>query len=58
MVMRAMNMYTITMNLLDVITALSFGCHFPDITQPSDNSFESTDKRFVAYQYFLHVVLT
>ncbi|KIK02931.1 hypothetical protein K443DRAFT_677094 [Laccaria amethystina LaAM-08-1] len=46
------------MNLSHVITEFSFGPHFPDITQPLDNSFESTDERFVAYQYFLHVVPT
>ncbi|EDR00006.1 uncharacterized protein LACBIDRAFT_295853 [Laccaria bicolor S238N-H82] len=45
------------MNLLHVITAFSFRPHFPDITQPLDDSFESTDERFVAYRYFLHVVL-
>ncbi|KIJ94985.1 hypothetical protein K443DRAFT_109545 [Laccaria amethystina LaAM-08-1] len=36
----------------------SFRPHFPDITQPLDNSFKSMDERFVAYQYFLHVVPT
>lgn len=46
------------MNLSHVITEFSFGPYFPDITQPLDNSFELTDKPFVAYQYFLHVVPT
>ncbi|KAF8149031.1 endoplasmic reticulum vesicle transporter-domain-containing protein [Crassisporium funariophilum] len=46
------------MNLSHVITEFSFGPHFPDIVQPLDNSFEATDKNFVAYQYFLHVVPT
>ncbi|KAJ3506970.1 hypothetical protein NLJ89_g6563 [Agrocybe chaxingu] len=46
------------MNLSHVITEFSFGPFFPDIVQPLDNSFESTDKNFIAYQYFLHVVPT
>ncbi|KAF8814192.1 hypothetical protein BYT27DRAFT_7179799, partial [Phlegmacium glaucopus] len=32
--------------------------HFPDIVQPLDNSFEATDKDFIACQYFLHMVPT
>ncbi|KAF9475437.1 DUF1692-domain-containing protein [Pholiota conissans] len=46
------------MNLSHIITEFSFGPHFPDIVQPLDNSFEATDKNFIAYQYFLHVVPT
>jgi len=46
------------MNLSHVITEFSFGPHFPDITQPLDNSFEVAYDPFVAYQYFLHVVPT
>lgn len=46
------------MNLSHVITEFSFGPHFPEIVQPLDNSFEATDKNFIAYQYFLHVVPT
>ncbi|EMD33361.1 hypothetical protein CERSUDRAFT_117979 [Gelatoporia subvermispora B] len=46
------------MNLSHVITEFSFGPHFPDITQPLDNSFEVAHDPFVAYQYFLHVVPT
>ena len=30
------------MNLSHVITEFSFGKHFPEITQPLDNSFEIT----------------
>jgi hypothetical protein len=30
------------MNLSHVITEFSFGKHFPEITQPLDNSFEVT----------------
>ncbi|EDR04057.1 uncharacterized protein LACBIDRAFT_306454 [Laccaria bicolor S238N-H82] len=39
------------MNLLDVITAFSFGPHVPYITQPLDNSFECADERFVLATY-------
>ncbi|KAF8963124.1 endoplasmic reticulum vesicle transporter-domain-containing protein [Flammula alnicola] len=46
------------MNLSHVITEFSFGPHFPDIVQPLDDSFEATDKNFIAYQYFIHVVPT
>jgi hypothetical protein len=46
------------MNLSHVISEFSFGPHFPEIVQPLDNSFEATDKHFIAYQYFLHVVPT
>ncbi|KAI0259108.1 endoplasmic reticulum vesicle transporter-domain-containing protein [Gloeopeniophorella convolvens] len=46
------------MNLSHVITEFSFGKHFPEITQPLDNSFEITHDQFVAYQYFLRVVPT
>jgi len=46
------------MNLSHIITEFSFGPHFPDIVQPLDNSFEATDKNFIAFQYFLHVVPT
>ncbi|KAI9431979.1 hypothetical protein H4582DRAFT_2084239 [Lactarius indigo] len=43
------------MNLSHVITEFSFGKHFPEITQPLDNSFEITHDEFVAYQYYLRV---
>ncbi|KAF6759745.1 endoplasmic reticulum-golgi intermediate compartment protein 2 [Ephemerocybe angulata] len=46
------------MNLSHVISEFSFGPYFPSIVQPLDNSFEVTDKNFVAYQYFLHIVPT
>ncbi|KAI9456792.1 DUF1692-domain-containing protein [Russula earlei] len=46
------------MNLSHVITEFSFGKHFPEITQPLDNSFEISHDNFVAYQYFLRVVPT
>lgn len=46
------------MNLSHVITEFSFGKHFPEITQPLDNSFEITHDEFVAYQYYLRVVPT
>ncbi|KAF9557098.1 DUF1692-domain-containing protein [Agrocybe pediades] len=46
------------MNLSHVIEEFSFGPHFPEIVQPLDNSYEATDKHFIAYQYFLHVVPT
>ena len=40
------------MNLSHIITEFSFGPHFPDIVQPLDNSFETTDKRqFVLYKH-------
>ncbi|KAI9434355.1 DUF1692-domain-containing protein [Lactarius indigo] len=48
----------IVMNLSHVITVFSFGKHFPEITQPLDNSFEITHGEFVAYQYYLRVVPT
>ncbi len=32
----------VVMNLSHVITEFSFGKHFPEITQPLDNSFEIT----------------
>ncbi|KAH9953432.1 endoplasmic reticulum vesicle transporter-domain-containing protein, partial [Lactifluus volemus] len=46
------------LNLSHVITEFSFGKHFPEITQPLDNSFEIARENFVAYQYFLRVVPT
>jgi hypothetical protein len=61
------------MNLSHVITEFSFGKHFPEITQPLDNSFEITHDGmlflsgcdpcnlaadFIAYHYFLRVVPT
>ncbi len=62
------------MNLSHVITEFSFGKHFPEITQPLDNSFEVTHDGaslssvedphsnvpadFIAYQYYLRVVPT
>ncbi|KAI0293891.1 endoplasmic reticulum vesicle transporter-domain-containing protein [Multifurca ochricompacta] len=46
------------MNLSHVITEFSFGQHFPEITQPLDNSFEVAQEEFVAYQYYLRVVPT
>ncbi|KAI0246080.1 endoplasmic reticulum vesicle transporter-domain-containing protein [Lactifluus subvellereus] len=46
------------MNLSHVITEFSFGKHFPEITQPLDNSFEIARHNFLAYQYFLRVVPT
>jgi hypothetical protein len=46
------------MNLSHIITEFSFGPYFPNIVQPLDNTFESTDKNFIAYQYFLHIVPT
>lgn len=46
------------MNLSHVISEFSFGPFFPEIVQPLDNSYEATDKNFIAYQYFLHVVPT
>ncbi|KAF8260059.1 endoplasmic reticulum vesicle transporter-domain-containing protein [Lactarius quietus] len=46
------------MNMSHVITEFSFGKHFPEITQPLDNSFEVTHNKFVAYQYYLRVVPT
>jgi hypothetical protein len=35
-------LHTSVMNLSHVITEFSFGKHFPEITQPLDNSFEVT----------------
>ncbi|KAN0133418.1 DUF1692 domain containing protein [Lactarius tabidus] len=46
------------MNMSHVITEFSFGQHFPEITQPLDNSFEVTHDKFIAYQYYLRVVPT
>jgi len=46
------------MNLSHVITEFSFGKHFPEITEPLDNSFEVTHDDFIAYQYYLRVVPT
>jgi hypothetical protein len=46
------------MNLSHVITELSFGPFFPEMTQPLDNTYEITENPFVAYQYFLHIVPT
>ncbi|KAF8813561.1 DUF1692-domain-containing protein [Phlegmacium glaucopus] len=46
------------MNFSHIVTEFSFGPHFPDIVQPLDNSFEATDKNFIAFQYFLHIVPT
>ncbi|KAH9981895.1 endoplasmic reticulum vesicle transporter-domain-containing protein [Russula compacta] len=46
------------MNLSHVITEFSFGKHFPEISQPLDNSFEVTHDDFLAYQYYLRVVPT
>jgi hypothetical protein len=45
-------------NMSHIITEFSFGPYFPDITQPLDYSFETTDQPFVAFQYFLTVVPT
>lgn len=41
-----------------IIQEFSFGSYYPDITQPLDYSFESTEKPFVAFQYFVTVVPT
>jgi len=46
------------MNLSHVITEFPFGKHFPEITQPLDNSFEVTHDDFIAYQSYLRVVPT
>ena len=53
MAMRAINMSSPTsgltssldVNLWHIITEFSFGPHFPEVNQPLDNSFESTDER-------------
>jgi hypothetical protein len=45
-------------NLSHVITEFSFGPHFPDITQPLDNSFEVThDRTFLAISIICSFVL-
>ncbi len=41
------------MNLSHVITEFSFGPFFPEIVQPLDNSFESTDIRTFLFCHFL-----
>jgi len=43
-VLNVMSYFTV-MNLSHVITEFSFGKHFPEITQPLDNSFEITQDR-------------
>ena len=58
----------IVMNLSHVITEFSFGKHFPEITQPLDNSFEVTHdgKSFIhsvgatcdSLQILLHISTT
>lgn len=40
------------MNLSHIITEFSFGPYFPEIVQPLDNSFESTDKR--AFRFYIN----
>ncbi|KAG8832637.1 hypothetical protein FRC17_000949 [Serendipita sp. 399] len=47
-----------SINMSHVITEFSFGPYYPDITQPLDYSFETTDRPFVAFQYFITVVPT
>jgi hypothetical protein len=42
---RSNMLHTSVMNLSHVITEFSFGKHFPEITQPLDNSFEVTHDR-------------
>ena len=39
------NMPRLEMNLSHIITEFSFGPFFPEIVQPLDNSYESTDQR-------------
>ncbi|CAG8731160.1 14733_t:CDS:1, partial [Acaulospora colombiana] len=46
------------MNLSHVISEFSFGPYYPDIAQPLDYSFETTEEPFVAFQYFITVVPT
>jgi hypothetical protein len=41
-----------------VITEFSFGPYYPEITQPLDYSYETTDEAFVSFQYFITVVPT
>ena len=41
-----------------VISEFSFGPYYPDIVQPLDYSFETTQEPFVAFQYFITVVPT
>ena len=36
---------SLEMNLSHIITELSFGPFFPEIVQPLDDSYESTDQR-------------
>ncbi|KAF8797474.1 hypothetical protein BYT27DRAFT_7344158 [Phlegmacium glaucopus] len=45
------------MKFSHIVTEFSFGLHFLDIVQPLDDSFEATDKNFIAFQYFLHILL-
>lgn len=47
-----------TLNMSHVITEFSFGPYYPDISQPLDYSFETTNRAFVAFQYFITVVPT
>ncbi|KAF8339786.1 endoplasmic reticulum vesicle transporter-domain-containing protein [Cantharellus anzutake] len=46
------------MNLSHIITEFSFGPYIPDIVQPLDGSYESTDHRFTVFQYFMNIVPT
>jgi len=46
------------MNLSHVIHEFSFGPYFPAISQPLDNSVETTQAHFHIFQYFLSVVST
>ncbi|KAM0756368.1 DUF1692-domain-containing protein [Meredithblackwellia eburnea MCA 4105] len=46
------------MNLSHVIHEFSFGPFFPRISQPLDNSVETTGAHFHIFQYFLSVVST
>lgn len=39
------SMFYTEMNLSHVITELSFGPFFPEMTQPLDNTYEITDNR-------------
>lgn len=41
-----------------IISEFSFGPYYPEITQPLDYSFETTEEPFVAFQYFITVVPT
>ena len=47
-VLYVMSCFTV-MNLSHVITEFSFGKHFPEITQPLDNSFEITHDRMLFF---------